>query len=111
VTWLVYGSPLVISNSEIAGVQAIANSGNLAVGSTTGTFTVQKLCFSGFFYVRMDSNYGLWFALGIMMLFFIITLSMDPKPMSTEVPFHEDPWTHHPIISILKVGNEIFTRK
>jgi carbonic anhydrase len=124
-TWYIYASPLYVDQAQIDSFVTALNTPNAFVtpsagsnaksyATTVGGGNVQqgvtKLCFSGYFQVRMDVNYGLWFAIGILLLYFIFTLSMDVKPI-TDYDYKENGWTHHPIYSIYKVGNDIFTRK
>lgn len=76
----------------------------------SNTITATKMCYSGYFLVTMNSNYGLWFAWGLTVLFFIITLVLDEKPIEN-VDYVENAWTHHPLYSVAIVGNNTFTRK
>jgi len=46
----------------------------------------------------------------ICITFFIFTLSFENLPIE-DAEYQTNPWTHHPIYSIMTVGNNIFTRK
>jgi len=76
-----------------------------------GTKEATKLCYTGYFTITLYANYGLWFGICLTLIFFIITLSLDSKPIDLTVPFHESAWTHHPLYSVSYTGNEIYTRK
>lgn len=43
------------------------------------------------------------------MTFFVFTLLLNNSPVN-DPSYEEDVWTHHPIVSIYKVGNDIFTK-
>lgn len=135
VQWFVYGGGLYINNTilqQFANL-IINNASNINITVNTNTSVLNanlsqasyagnnfqnaanlvsstRMCFSGYFLVTMNSNYGLWFAWGLTVIFFLFTLIMDEKPMNN-IDYVENTWTHHPIYSIATVGNDIFTRK
>jgi len=122
-TWYIYGSGIYIS-SDVADFinKNVDNSGNTlrggysnarptsGTGGGGGSQVAQRLCYTGFFEVYMGDNYGLWFALGSVLSFFIATIVMGEKPI-TDPDYQEEAWTHHPFYSIYRQGNDLHTRK
>jgi len=51
----------------------------------------------------------LWFGVHIAIAFFFLTLGFDDIAYDKEFEF--DAWTHHPLLSIFRVRNGIFTGK
>lgn len=127
VLWLVYGSEIYADPAVFTEFQNLLGTGNIDVTLLTGntqtpkqnslqaihnggTKSATKLCYTGYFTITLYANYGLWFGVVLTLLFFIFTLSIDNKPID-KIDYQETAWTHHPIISIKRVGNDIFTRK
>jgi len=132
-TWFVYGNffyaPVSLVNqitNNIASIYSTAavgvtlttttnynsrpNTGAVASGFGGGLQTAARLCFSGYFDVYLNWNYGLWFGTVIVVFFFILTLSTGERPI-TDPDYKEEIKTVHPLISLWVVGNELFTRK
>lgn len=127
-TWFVSGSELTATSDtidvirgpiQLADRTAQANNNemynsktylaNFAYGGG-GEVEVMRLCYTGYFKNYISDNYGLWFGVGTILLFFIFTLSLGDKPIRA-YDYVENVWTHHPLYSIYKYGNEIHTRK
>jgi len=123
VTWFVYGTELMAEASTISAYQTLLGSESIELKDgkfnsrlTTGEYGgdgkhfVMRLCFTGYFRTTMNENYGLWFGVVITLFWFIFNLVMGDKPIK-DADYHENVWTHHPLISVYTVGNEIFSRK
>jgi hypothetical protein len=72
---------------------------------------VERFCYKEFWRNHIPFNYGLWFALGMLVLFFCCQLCTNTNKPIRDPEYKETPLTIHPIYSLVKVSNEIFTRR
>jgi len=131
--WFVYGTELFTQNASFTNyLTLLGNQGALVtlrenrfnnrltanpINSGTsiqynggGSHHVERLCFTGYFKNNMNDNYGLWFGVVIIVLWFIVNLILGEKPIK-DPDYQENTWTHHPFVSIYTVGNDLFSRK
>jgi len=139
VIWYVYSSPLYVANNTVIenfrnaiwnfynisynatvilknvtdaydGVSVMSNAGAQHT-ITIGEDLIERFCYKEFWRNHIPFNYGIWFALGILVIFFCCQLCVGSSKPIRDSEYKESVLTIHPLYSLGKVSNEIFTRR
>jgi hypothetical protein len=117
---VIYTNPVNIQNFGKLVQAAITTNAmpSNVVGGTTGnvrtptplTNSAVRFCWAGYYQLSIPWNYGLWWAVVITVIYFVVTLYLDESPIE-DAHYKTNPWSHHPLYSIFKISNNFFTAK
>jgi len=85
------------------------NSTNYTIVPVQSISSPYRFCWTGYFQNSISSNYGLWFGIIVAISYFMFTLAFEEIPY--EKDYALDHWSHHPLYSIFKIRNNLFTGK